>query len=281
MPSTAGRESEAASQLDHVGLIAGEGKFPFLLAMAARDRKIAVSAIGVKGITSPALAESVDAMYWVQFGQFNRMIETLHEAGVTKCFLAGRIKHQSIFQLSKLDRRGISLLARTGCRKADSILGAVTDEFARENIEVLESTILMQECMPAPGLLTPQCPPSKEVSEDIEFGRPIAQSLAGLDVGQTIVVKQKSIVAVEAMEGTDQTILRAGEFAGEGCVVIKIDKPMQDRRFDVPVVGLTTVKKLIQTRCSALAIPGDSALFFDREEACALAASRGITLLAW
>ena len=117
--------------------------------------------------------------------------------------------------------------------------------------------------------------------DDIHFGRPIATPIAGLDIGQTIVVKQKTIVAVEAMEGTNKTILRAGAIAGEGCVVIKVSKPRQDRRFDVPVVGLTTVEKLIEARCAALAIPGGEALFFEREEACALAAEHGICIYAW
>jgi UDP-2,3-diacylglucosamine hydrolase len=274
-------ELSAGIGLHNLGLIAGEGKFPFLLAKAAKDRNIFVTAIGIHGITSPDLTQEVDAMFWVEFGQFNRLIEVCHEAGIQKAVMAGRIKHHSIFQLAKIDRRGIKLLAKTASKKADALLGAITDELAREDIEILDSTLLLRECMPAAGLLTPTVPPSPTVMDDILFGRPLANSIAGLDVGQTIVVKHKSIVAVEAMEGTNQTILRAGEIAGEDCVVIKVSKPRQDRRFDVPVIGLTTIKKLITARCAALAIPGGEALFFERDEACALAAAHCITIYAW
>lgn len=274
-------ELSAGMGLHHLGLIAGEGKFPFLLAKAAKDRNIFVTAIGIHGITSPDLTQEVDAMFWVEFGQFNRLIEVCHEAGIQKAVMAGRIKHHSIFQLAKIDRRGIKLLAKTASKKADALLGAITDELASEDIEILDSTMLLRECMPPAGLLTPTVPPSPSVMDDILFGRPLANSIAGLDVGQTIVVKHKTIVAVEAMEGTNQAILRAGEIAGEDCVVIKVSKPRQDRRFDVPVIGLTTVKKLIAARCAALAIPGGEALFFEQEEACTLAAAHGITIYAW
>jgi hypothetical protein len=220
-------------------------------------------------------------MHWVEFGQFNRLIEQCHEAGIERAILAGRIRHQTIFQLGKIDWRGMKLLARTATRRADAILGAITEELAREKIEVLDSTMFLRDSMPAAGLLTPECPPSDEVAEDIEFGRPIASQLAGLDVGQTFVVKHKSVVAAEAMEGTNKTILRAGEIAGEGCVVLKVSKPNQDRRFDVPVVGLTTVEKMIQARCAALTIPGGEVLFFDQDEACALAARHGISIVVF
>ncbi len=267
--------------LDHIGLIAGDGKFPFLLAQAARDRNISVTAIGIRGITPPELADQVDAMLWVEFGQLGRMIDLCHKSGINKAILAGRVKHRSVFQLSSIDRRGLKILATIPSKKADSLLGAFTEELARENIEVLDSTMLLRECMPPAGLLTPGCPPCPAVLEDIAFGRPIADQIAGMDVGQTVIVKSGTIVAVEAMEGTNQVILRAGEVGGEGCVVIKVSKPRQDRRFDVPVVGITTVRKMIQSKCAALAIPGGEALFFDRDEACELAQSHGICIYAW
>lgn len=275
-------DSCSTSDLRHLGLIAGEGQFPFLLARAARDRKISVTAIGIKGTTSPALADEVDEMLWVDFGQFDRLIKLCHQAGIQKAIMAGRIKHQSIFQLAtKIDLRGIKILARASSKRADALLGVITDELARENIEILDSTLLMRRCMPPAGLLTPSVPASARVMDDIHFGHPIAHAVAGHDIGQTIVVKEKAIVAVEAMEGTDATILRAGEIAGAGCVVIKVSKPRQDKRFDVPVIGITTVEKMIRARCAALAIPGGEALFFEREQACALAAEHGITIYAW
>jgi DUF1009 family protein len=280
VPAFAATDSLPLS-LKQLGLIAGEGQFPFLLARAARQQGIACTAIGIRGVTSPDLANEVETMRWVEFGQFNRLIELLHEAGISKAVMAGRIKHNSIFQLSKIDLRGIKILARTPTKKADALLGAVTDELARENIEVLDSTLLIRECMPASGLLTPTFPPTREILRDIEFGRPLAQQLAGLDIGQTLIVKHQSVVAVEAMEGTDKTIQRAGEEAGPGCVVIKVSKPRQDKRFDMPVIGLTTIRKLVQAQCAAIAFPGGQALFFDQPTACALATENGITIQAW
>jgi hypothetical protein len=267
--------------LTHLGMIAGEGEFPFRVARAARDRNIFVTAIGIKGITPPTLANEVNQMHWVDFGKMGRLIELCHESGFGKAVMVGRIHHKNIFKLAKIDWRGIRMLARAPTRRADDLLGVVTGELARENIELLDSTVLLRECMPASGLLTPTCPPDERVLDDIEFGRPIAKSIAGLDVGQSIVVKQRTIVAVEAMEGTDKMILRAGEIGGEGCVVIKVCKPNQDRRFDVPVIGMTTIRKLIQARCAALAFTGGETLFFEQEAACQIATDHGITIYAW
>jgi DUF1009 family protein len=262
-------------------MIAGEGEFPFRVARAARERNILVTAIGIQGITSPDLARQVHQMHWVEFGKMSRLIELCHEAGFTKAVMVGRIQHNNIFQLTKIDWRGIKMLAKAPTRRADDLLGAVTAELARENIELLDSTLLLRECMPPAGLLTPSCPPGESVLDDIEFGRPLAGALAEMDVGQTLVVKQRTVVAVEAMEGTDKTILRAGDLAGDGCVVIKVCKPNQDRRFDVPVVGLATVRKLVRARCAALAFPGGEILFFEQEAACQMAADHGITIQAW
>lgn len=273
--------TQPSLDIEHLGLFAGEGKYPFLLAKAARDRHITVTAIGVRGITPVELADAVDEMLWVEFGQLGKMIDLCHQASVDKVIMAGRIQHRSIFQLSRIDRRGLKILASLPSKKADSLLGALTNELARENIEVLDSTLLLRECMPPAGLLTPACPPTDSILGDIAFGKPIACQVAGLDIGQTIVVKQGTIVAVEAMEGTDKTILRAGAIAGEGCVVIKVSKPRQDRRFDVPVVGMTTIRKLVEARCAALAIPGGEALFFDREEAIAHAQKHGVCIYVW
>jgi DUF1009 family protein len=281
MNQTAVSESPAPAGLNHIGLIAGEGDFPHMLARAARSRMIHVTAIGIRGITSPELAEEVDAMHWVEFGQFGKVIEYCHESQVMKAVMAGRIRHNSIFQLRKLDMRGVKLLARTPRKTANALLGAITEEFARENIEIIDSTIFLRECMPAPGLLTPRCQPDENVLADIEFARPIADQLAEMDIGQTLVVRDGTIVAVEAMEGTNLTIIRAGEVAGDGCTVIKTCKPSQDSRFDVPVLGLTTIKKLIQSRCQAIAFPGNEVLFFELEDSIELAQSRGITIYAW
>lgn len=270
-----------ALDTDHIGIIAGEGKFPFLLAKAARERHIAVTAIGIEGVTSPKLAEHVDTMHWVQFGKFKQLFALCRQSGFAKAVMAGRIKHKSIFQITKMDSLGLKMLGRVTTRKADAILGAITDEFAREKIEIIDSTLLIRECLAPSGVLTPRAQPSRDFLADVEFGRPLADTIAGADIGQTVVVKQQTIVAVEGMGGTDKTIRRAAEDAGEGCIVVKVSKPRQDKRFDVPVIGKTTIRTMIEARCAGLAIPGGEALFFDREEACELAEQNGICIYAW
>lgn len=271
---------ERSLAIGRLGLLAGEGAFPLMVARAARSHEVSVVAVGVEGLTIPDLEAEVDVMHWVRFGQFDSMIRVLQGEGITKLILAGRIKHNSIFQWTRIDARGRRLMARVATRKADSLLAAVTQEFANENIEVLDSTLFLRGCMPGAGLLTPKAPPDARVRQDIEFGLKDAREIARLDIGQTIVVKNKSVVAVEAMEGTDRTIARAAELAGEGIVVVKVNKPNQDRRFDVPVVGSTTINGLIAARAAALAFPADEILFFDRAESCARAENHGVTVIA-
>jgi hypothetical protein len=251
-----------------------------MVARAARGRRVPVTAIGIRGVTSPELEPEVDSMLWVKFGQFDDVIQKLHRAGVSRLILAGRVKHNSIFQLARMDARGRRLIARVATRKADSILGAVTQEFASENIEVLDSTIFLRGCMPGPGTLTPGVEISQKVREDISFGLEHAREIARLDIGQTVVVKDRSVVAVEAMEGTDRTIERAGEIAGAGIVAVKAPKPNQDPRFDVPVLGRTTVEKLVTARAAALAFPAGQILFLDQTEALERAALHGIAIVA-
>ncbi len=270
----------AETALDRIGLLAGEGDFPLLIARAARERSVAVVAVGIRGVTSPRLEAEVDRMAWVRLGELDRVIQLLHEAGVGKTIMAGRIRHASIFDLGGIDGRGLRLLARLANKKADTILGALTEELSRERIEVLESTLFLRHCMPAQGLLTPSRPLSLAIRADVEFGLEHARRLAGLDIGQTVVVKSGAVVAVEAMEGTDATIRRAGEVAGPGCVVVKVSKPAQDRRFDVPVLGRTTVEHLVAARAVALAFPAREVLFFDQAEAVRLAEAEGISIAA-
>lgn len=267
--------------LQHVGLIAGEGNFPLLIARSARTQNVSVTAIGIRDITDPELEELVDQMHWIDFGQVNRLITLCHESDIQHALLAGRIKHNNIFQLGKMDWRGVKMVARTTPRTADALLGSFTQELTNENIEVLDSTLFLREAMPPAGLLTPGHPTNEDFMTDLEFGQPIAHAIAGQDIGQTIVVKQQTIVAVEAMEGTNLCIKRAGDVAGSGCLVIKIAKPRQDSRFDVPVIGLTTIRYLASIQARGLAFPGGKVLFFDQEEAVALAEAHGITLYAW
>ncbi len=266
-------------EITKLGLIAGEGAFPFLVARAARDFSIPVTAFGVRGITSSDLEAEVETIHWMEIGQFGRLIRTCHAEGISNAVMCGRVKHSSIFQLTRIDGRGLKMLAKMVNKKANSILGVVTQELERENIHVLDSTLFLRSFMPGKGLLTSLRPPNSDVRKDIEFGHELAKQIAGLDVGQTVVVKGLSVVAVEAMEGTDAAILRGGQIAGPGVVVVKVSKPQQDKRFDVPVFGITTIQKMIEVKAAALAFSADETLFFDQAEAVDLAQSHKITLI--
>lgn len=273
-------EPNPLDSIKHIGLLAGEGRFPFLIAQAARDRDVRVTAFALKNVTPENLEEVVDEIHWLELGHFQHLIELFHEHDIHKIVMAGRVRHSSIFQLRKIDIRGIKLLGKMANKKADSILKTVTDEFARENVEVLDSTLFLRSLMPPPGILTTSTPPGTEVKIDIDFGYQLAKEIAGMDIGQTVVVKSQTVVAVEAMEGTDGAIERAGKVAGEGTVVVKVSKPMQDKRFDVPVIGLRTIRKMIEARSAALAFTGGETLFFDQAEAIALAEENGISIVA-
>lgn len=272
--------SESATSRSDLGLIAGGGEYPILIARAARSSGVPVRAIGFPGITSPELEGEVDSMHWIKFGQVESVFRTLKSEEISRAIMAGRVHHNNIFKNSRMDLRGLKLIGRLVNKKADTILGEVVAEFAREHIEIIDSTLFLRDCMPSAGLMTPNVPASDEVMADIEFGIEHARQIAGLDIGQTIVVKSGSVVAVEAMEGTDLTIQRAGQVAGTGVVVCKVAKPQQDKRFDVPVIGLTTIRHLVAAKAAALAFPGGEVLFFNQKEAITLAEQNGLCILA-
>ncbi|NUP89591.1 MAG: LpxI family protein [Candidatus Sumerlaeia bacterium] len=263
-----------------LGLIAGQGNFPLLLAEAARRRNVEVVAFAVKKLTSPRIEELAARVHWLALGQLQRAIDLFHEEGLRYAVMAGRVPVTQIFKLHTLDRRALKIITSLKSKQADSILGRVVEEFAAENIEFIDSAHYLSDLLPQRGLLTNHRRPTDQEMADVEFAQGLAKSVAGLDIGQTVVVKSGAVVAVEAMEGTDQTILRAGEVAGPGTVVVKVSKPKQDRRFDVPIVGITTIKHLVRARCAVLAMSAGETLFFDQEEAIKMAEENDICLLA-
>lgn len=265
--------------MESLGLIAGSGKFPLLVANEARKQGLRVVAIGINEITSTNLQDYVDKLVWIDLTDLTRLIKELKAEHITKAIMAGQIKHVNIFRNLKFDWRTLRLLNGLANKKTDTILGAVVQELEREGITIINSTTYLLSCLPSPGVLTKRKPTKKE-SQDIEFGFGIAKDIAGLDIGQTIVVKDKTVVAVEAMEGTDETIQRGGRLAGEGTVVIKVSKPKQDMRFDVPVIGLTTINKLKEVKVSAMAIEAGKTLFFDQEAVLNEANLHKISLIA-
>jgi UDP-2,3-diacylglucosamine hydrolase len=248
-----------------LGLIAGNGRFPFLVAAAGRRAGRRVVAVAIKEETDPALEGEVDEIHWVSLGQLGRCIDALKTGGVHEAVMAGQVKHRQIFSGIVPDLKMMGVLARLAIKSTDSLIGAVADALGREGIALLPSTALLQDHMATPGPMARRRPSADEL-KDVEYGREVARALAGFDVGQTVVVKERAAVAVEAMEGTDEAIRRAGRIAGAGCTVVKVAKPRQDMRFDVPVVGPGTVAAMREAGATTLALQAGATLLLDRAE---------------
>jgi DUF1009 family protein len=263
------------------GLIAGNGRFPFLVLEGARREGVEMAVAAIKEETDPAIAAHAARVEWVGVGQLGRLLAFFKREGVTHAVMAGQVKHVQIFSLSALpDVRMAKLLARLAVRNTDSLIGAVADELARDGITLVDSTLFLRPFLPAPGPLTRRSPSSDEAG-DIAYGLEVAREIARLDLGQTIVVKNRAVVAVEAMEGTDATIRRAGELARKPPIsVVKVAKPNQDMRFDVPVVGPATVRAMIEARATALSITAGKTLLLDRDELVTLADRAKIAIIA-
>jgi DUF1009 family protein len=229
----------------NLGLIAGNGRFPFLVLDAARAQGHQVTIIAAKEETfsdlNDAAARQGAAIHWISLGQLGRCISLLKEHGVTHAVMAGQVKHVKIFGGIVPDLTFLKVLKELGSRSTDGLIGAVARVLGEHGIELIDSTSLLRPLLAANGVLTARAP-SDEEQNDFEFGYPMADAIAGLDIGQTIAVKHRAVVAVEAMEGTDEVIGRAGYLAGPGTRIIKVAKPKQDMRFDVPVIGLDTVQ---------------------------------------
>jgi DUF1009 family protein len=249
------------------GLIAGNGRFPFLVLEGARAQGVEMVIAAIKEETSAEI-EQQDAMFeWVSVGQLGRLIRFFKREKVTHAIMAGQVKHHQIFRLNALpDLRMVRMLARLSTRNTDSVIRAVADELAREGITLLDSTTFLEPLLAPRGVLTRRAP-SKEERADMEYGLGVAREIGKLDLGQTIAVKDRAVVAIEAMEGTDAVIVRAGEVTrGRGFVVVKVAKPDQDMRFDVPVIGLPTIENMIRAGATALHVTAGKTLLFDRDE---------------
>lgn len=249
-----------------VGLIAGNGRFPFLVLDAARALGHEVTVVAIREETFPemeaAAAERGAGVHWISLGQLGACIRVLQEAGATRAVMAGQVKHTKIFGGVVPDRTFLSALARLTSRNTDGLIGAVAGVLADHGIELLDSTAFLTPLLARDGVLTARAP-SAEEERDIEFGWRMADALAGHDIGQTVVVKDQAVVAVEAMEGTDETIVRAGRLAGPGTRVVKVAKPGQDMRFDVPVVGVATIEAMRAAGATALSVDAGRTLLVD------------------
>jgi len=262
-----------APPAEKLGLIAGNGKFPFLVLDAARAQGYEVVVAAIKEETFPEIeSRGAAAVHWLSLGELSRLIDTFQREGVHRAIMAGQVKHKQIFSSIKPDWRLAKLLLSLGTRNTDSLLGALAQVLADEGITLENSTAFLQPLLARPGLLTRR-PPTEDEKKNIGYGRSVARHLAQYDIGQTVVVAEATCVAVEAMEGTDATIERAGRLlrslAGEASTlsraltVVKIAKPNQDMRFDVPVVGKKTIEVMRAAGAGCLALDARKCLLLD------------------
>jgi UDP-2,3-diacylglucosamine hydrolase len=261
------------------GLIAGNGKFPFMVLQGALNAGAKMVVVAIREETDPEIEHLAERVTWVGIGQLGRMIRFFKKEGVEQAIMAGQVKHVQIFSRAVPDARMLKVLLKLPRRNTDALIGAIASELQSEGIELIDSTYFLQDHLPAAGTLTRRQPDKRE-REDIDYGLEIAREIARLDLGQTIVVRAKACVAVEAMEGTDETILRAGGLVKSALTVVKIAKPNQDMRFDVPVVGVPTIEAMMEAGATCLCITAGKTLMLDRDEMIRLANAKKIAIVA-
>ena len=282
-----------------LGLIAGNGRFPFLLLDAARAHGLTVVVAAIKEETDPdinarAAADPDIRVHWLSLGELSRLIETFQNEGVTRAVMAGQVKHKQIFSSIRPDWRLAKLLLNLRTRSTDMLLGAVAKVLSDEGIELISSTQYLEPLLAKPGVLTTR-PPDEEEQKDIAYGQTVAQAIAAYDLGQTVVIAAQACVAVEAMEGTDATITRAGELfrtldtpsdalpettLRRQLTVVKVAKPNQDMRFDVPVIGVATIRTMQAAGATCLAVEAGKTLLFDPAAILAAANEANIAIIA-
>jgi len=261
-----------------LGLIAGNGRFPFLVAQAAKRQGRRVVLIRLKEETDEGLEDLVDETHEVSLGQLGTCISALQKAGAREAIMAGQVRHLQIFSGIVPDLTLMGVLARLAFKNTDSLIGGVADALERGGIRLISSVTLLADQLADEGTMAGKKPSSDE-QKAIEYGVRIASELGRLDLGQTVAVKDRAVVALEAMEGTDEVIARAGRIAGPGIVVVKMAKPRQDMRFDVPVVGVKTLEALLAARATVLAVEANKTLLLDKPAFLARAAELGIAVV--
>ena len=266
-----------------LGLIAGNGRFPFLVLEAARGAGHDVTVIALKQETFPDLAEAAarppaSAFHWISIGQLGTCIKVLKDAAVTQAVMAGQVKHTKLFADIVPDLTLLGVLARLKTKNTDAIISGVAGALRDEGITLVDSTAFLTPLLARDGVLTRRAP-TEEERADLEIGYGVADAVAGLDIGQTIAVKSAAVVAVEAMEGTDAVIARAGQLAGAGVRIVKVAKPNQDMRFDVPVVGVSTIEAMKAAGASALSVDAGKTLMIDGDAIIKAADEAGICIV--
>lgn len=265
-----------------LGLIAGNGRFPFLVLDAARSLGYDVTVIAIKeeadGDLPDAAARAGAPMHVVSIGQLGTFLKILADAKITQAVMAGQVKHVKIFGGFVPDLTAMALFAKLATRNTDSLIGAVADLMRERGVELVNSAKFLEPLLAGEGQLSDRVP-SEAQHKDLQFGYRMADAIAGLDIGQTVAVKHQAVVAVEAMEGTDETIARAGHLAGDGVTIIKVAKPNQDMRFDVPIVGLATIQAMRISGAKVLSVDAGKTLIFDKDAFLASANEAGIAIV--
>lgn len=263
---------------ERIGLIAGNGRFPIIFAQNAKRLGYSVSAVAHIGETAAELEEHVERIHWIKIGQFNKLIRVLKEDGVRQAVMLGGIKKTHVFTTVLPDFRALSVASRLRQLKDDAILREVAAELESEGIHIRESTFGLRGILVEEGPMTRRSPSPKEW-EDLRYGWEVAREIGRLDIGQCVIVKDRVLVAVEAVEGTDEAIRRGGALAGDATVVVKRSKPQQDLRFDLPAVGPATIETMESVKASALAVEAGRSVMLDREAMVANAERAGIAIV--
>jgi len=265
---------------NRIALIAGNGRFPILFAQEAKKKSVGIVAIAINGETDKELSRHVDKIYWLGVGELQKLFQVMLKEKLTTAVMAGQVKHKTLFDKSiKIDPLMQKLLDTVKDKKTDSLIGAVAKRLEAAGVKLLDSTIFLSDLLPEKGVLTKN-PLDEKILGDIEFGKEIAKSIAGLDIGQTVIVKDKVVLAIESIEGTDEAIKRGAKYGKEGIVVVKVSKPEQDMRFDVPIIGPETIKLLSQLKSACIAIEAKKTLVIDKEESIKLANEAGVVIVA-
>ncbi|MFQ5682090.1 MAG: LpxI family protein [Candidatus Binatia bacterium] len=262
-----------------LGLIAGNGKFPLIFAKQAKREGVSLVTVAHHGETSKEIEELVEGVTWIYVGELGKIIRTFHRAEVGEAVMVGGIRKIKLFSNFRPDLRGAAFLARVRSREDDRLLRGIAEELEKEGIKILESTLFLAEIIPSEGVMTDRSPTPKQW-EDVRFGFKVAKEIGRLGIGQSVVVKNRVVLAVEAIEGTDAAIRRGGDLGKGGFVFVKVSKPEQDLRFDVPAVGVNTVRVLHEWKGAVLAVEADKTILLEREELLREANKRGIAVAA-
>lgn len=269
----------ATAASDRYAIIAGNGRFPFLVLDAAHDRRVEPLVVAIKEEAFPELGKKAREIEWLSLGEVARLLELLTERGVNKVVLAGQVKHVQLFSSIKPDGVVERTLNGMERKNTDALIGAFVSMLEARGIEVVDSTLFLKPLLADAGVMTERAPDGAELA-DIAYGREIAKTIAGLDIGQTIVVADRACVAIEAMEGTDSAIERAAGLSnGKGLVVVKVSKPQQDMRFDVPVAGVRTIRVMQRANAQVLAVDAGRTLLFERQQLIREANEAGIAVV--